>query len=225
MADDREITRLRTIYANYGKDGPGGRWDARNRGNRLMLEERATSTLGMLRRAGLWPLDRLDVLEIGCGDGSNLALLLSRGADPHRLHGVDLIPEQVAVARKRLPRVDFRVADARTFSLGECSVDLILVHTVFSSILDDAVIEAIVFRIREMLRPDGAVLWYDYFLKNPWNPHTRAMTKFEIRCFFRGFRIELRRITLVPPLARRLGPLTPLLYPALTRLPFLNGTI
>jgi SAM-dependent methyltransferase len=223
VSDDPEIRRLRTVYANYGQDGPGGRWNARHLGNRLMLEERATATLGMLRHAGLWPLDRLDVLEIGCGAGGNLALLVSEGADPRRLHGVDVMPELVAAGREQLPSVDLRVADARTFSLGQRSVDLILVHTVFSSILDDAVIEAIVSNIRDMLRPNGAVLWYDFFLKNPRNPHTRAMTKAKIRCIFKDFRIELQRITLLPPLARNLGPLTRLLYPSLARLLFLDG--
>lgn len=74
-----------------------------------------------------------------------------------------------------------------------------------------------------MLRPGGAVLWYDFFIKNPRNPHTRPIRKATLQSYFPEFDIELKTLTLFPPLARRLGPLTPMLYPALASLPFLRG--
>ncbi|WP_157505685.1 class I SAM-dependent methyltransferase [Geminicoccus roseus] len=40
-------------------------------------------------------------------------------------------------ARARLPGVDLRVADAQTFSIGPKTIDLIVLHTVLSSILSD----------------------------------------------------------------------------------------
>ena len=61
----------------------------------------------------------------------------------------------------------------------------------------------------EMLRvvkADGALLWYDFHMNNPRNPDVQGMKKKEIFRLFPGCRIELRRITLAPPLARLLAP-------------------
>jgi len=73
--------------------------------------------------------------------------------------------------------------------------------------------------VRRVLMPGGTVLWYDFRYNNPWNPHVRGMTKRHIRQFFPGFEMHLRTITLLPPLARRLGRLTPVLYPLLAAIP------
>jgi hypothetical protein len=74
----------------------------------------------------------------------------------------------------------------------------------------------------ESRKPGGVVLWYDFRYNNPWNPHTRRMTRQYIRQFFPDFKLRLRAITLLPPVARRLGDLTPLLYPLLAFVPFLR---
>ena len=63
---------------------------------------------------------------------------------------------------------------------------------------------------REMLRvlrPRGLILWYDFWL-NPTNPQTRGIRPAEIRQLFPGCRYRFRRITLAPPLARRILPLS-----------------
>jgi hypothetical protein len=42
-----------------------------------------------------------------------------------------------------------------------------------------------------VLRPGGAVIWYDIRYPNPWNHHLRALTKGRIRRLFRlaGWRL------------------------------------
>jgi hypothetical protein len=52
-----------------------------------------------------------------------------------------------------------------------------------------------------VLRPGGRILWYDFFRNNPTNPNVRGVGAAEIRALFPGRRIELRRVTLAPPLA------------------------
>jgi SAM-dependent methyltransferase len=147
---------------------------------------------------GFWPLEELDILDIGCGGGGQLARLLSLGANPARLLGIDLLPERVDQAPAGLPELDIRIAAARTFSLGPDSLDLIWLQTVFSAIRDDEILFALIDRIREMLRPGGGVVWYDFFLADPRNPHTRPMRKPDIERYFRGFSIELARILSSP---------------------------
>jgi ubiquinone/menaquinone biosynthesis C-methylase UbiE len=52
-----------------------------------------------------------DILEIGCGSGYGAALLLT--LCPRTYIGIDLMPEQIALARQRgLPGAEFVVGDA-----------------------------------------------------------------------------------------------------------------
>ena len=188
-----------------------------------MLAERDGACRTLLQEAGYWPLDRLEVLEIGCGDGRNLGRLVEWGADPARLHGWDVDPERIGEAKRRWPALDLQVTDATSAELRPASIDLVLLFTVLSSVLDDGVARSIADKARSALRPDGSILWYDFTVRNPRNRHTRGMRRRDIGCLFPGFRLELRRMTLLPPLARRLGDRADALYPLLARLPFLQG--
>ena len=84
------------------------------------------------------------------------------------------------------------------------SFDLVLQYTVFSSILDDD-IKARMAReaLRVLHKPDGLIVWYD-FLLNPSNPHAQGIRPAEVRRLFPGCEFDFRRITLAPPLTRRL---------------------
>jgi hypothetical protein len=62
----------------------------------------------------------------------------------------------------------------------------------------------------EMLRvvsEKGLILWYDFWL-NPTNPQTRGIRPAEIKQLFPGCNYEFLRITLAPPIARRLAPIS-----------------
>jgi hypothetical protein len=69
-----------------------------------------------------------------------------------------------------------------------------------------------------VLRPGGAVLWYDFRYGNPRNPNVRGLRRAEIAALFPGFDERLELVTLMPQLARRLGRITSVAYPALARL-------
>ena len=66
------------------------------------------------------------------------------------------------------------------------------------------------------------MVWYDFRRDNPRNPNVRGVRKAAIEKLFPGFEMRLQTVTLLPPLARRLGKLTPVLLPVLTRVPFLR---
>lgn len=67
------------------------------------------------------------LLEIGCGSGFGATLLLH--LNPASYIGIDLMPEQIALAQKRqLPSVDFRLQDATDLScFADCSKDTIVI--------------------------------------------------------------------------------------------------
>ena len=73
-----------------------------------------------------------------------------------------------------------------------------------------------------VLKPGGGILWYDFRVNNPRNPHVCGQTIAHIRHLFPQLQTDLRTVTLLPPLARRLGRTTGALYPVLARLPWLR---
>ena len=98
----------------------------------------------------------------------------------------------------------------------------VVVSTVFSSILEPGLAKAISDSITRVLRPGGSVLLYDFRYRNPSNKHVHGVGRAEIAALFPGFVANLELVTLLPPLARRLGPLTPALYPVLAAIPRLR---
>ncbi len=114
------------------------------------------------------PLRDLRILDVGCGGGGWLRYFVELGADPEHLHGVDLIEERVARARRCNPGLDVRTADA---SLGlpfeDSSVDLVSQFVVFSSIPGAAAQEATAREMTRVLRPGGWLLWYDLTVRAP----------------------------------------------------------
>ena len=71
---------------------------------------------------GLGPLDGLDLLDLGCGDGVLSRRLVERGA---RVVAVDASPELVAAAKKN--GLDARVADGRELSFDH-EFDMVFSH-------------------------------------------------------------------------------------------------
>jgi ubiquinone/menaquinone biosynthesis C-methylase UbiE len=166
-------------------------------------------------------LSQCRVLDIGCGLGSLLGWFHEQGVPAEGLFGVDLLSYRIEAARKAYPAFTFIEGNAEQLDFPNGWFDLVTVFTVFSSILDDKMARRVAGNIRRVLAPDGAVVWYDMRYPNPWNPNVRAMAKGRIRELFPQFHVELERLTLLPPLARHLGPLTEKLYAPFASIPVL----
>jgi ubiquinone/menaquinone biosynthesis C-methylase UbiE len=135
---------------------------------------------------------------------------------------VDLLPDRIEEARERYPDLRFIPANAEALDFPDASFDLVLFFTVFSSILDAGMRARVAREAGRVLRPGGAVLWYDFRVDSPSNPNVRGIRRDAVLDLFPGYDASLRSVTLLPPLARRLGALTRALYPALAALPFLR---
>ncbi|HXM57692.1 MAG TPA: class I SAM-dependent methyltransferase [Candidatus Dormibacteraeota bacterium] len=183
-----------------------------------MVAERDRAVARLLGQAGLVPLTGRRVLDVGCGFGHELAGMCRLGARAEDLVGVDLVPERVERARHSFPTIDFRVGSAVALGLDDASVDVVLCYTLFSSILDRPTAGRVAAEIDRVLRPGGAVAWYDLRYPSVQNRNVRAVRADEVRAMFPGLRASLSSVTLIPPLARRLGSLTPTAYPVLARL-------
>ncbi len=187
------------------------------------LQERQRGCLRLLAAHGHADLASLRVTEVGCGAGGNLLDLLHWGCAPEHLIGIELLPERLAQARQRLPAaVRLIGADALRADIEPASQDLLLQFTVFSSLLDDAFQQQLADTMWRWLKPGGALLWYDFTVDNPRNPDVRGVPLRRLRALFPQARIEHHRVTLAPPLARRLCRWHPRLYGLFNAMPLLR---
>lgn len=221
--NEQEVARITQVYNQYREDGRfQAQWSEHNPGNQAILAERRQTMAQVLQTHGLLPLTSHRILEVGCGSGNVLASLQTWGATAENLYGIDLLPDRIAAAQQKYPNLNFRCANAEQLPFPNNYFDLILVFTVFSSILDAQMSSHVAAATMRVLAPHGAILWYDFRYNNPRNPHVHGMRRHDIARLFPKLQQELTAVTLLPPLARRLGRLTPLLYPLLRIVPALR---
>jgi len=217
-----ETERIARAYQDLALRA-GARWDQSNPGNRAILAERRRFTTRLLGRAGWLPLGERRILEVGSGGGSELAWLQELGAAPNRLCGIDLLPDRVAQAQRTYPEIEFRQGNAERLEFPDSTFDLVLALTVFSSIFDESMARNVAREIARVMKPGGALFWYDVRYDSVSNPNVHAVRRSRVRALFGDLTGQLSSITLAPPLARRLGPLTGLAYPALALIPPLRS--
>lgn len=223
MTRERELERLEAVYRSYAEEGRASRrWGDDNRGNRIIMDERGRMMRRLLDDAGLLPLGQRRVLEVGCGTGHVLAGLTELGADSGSLVGVDVLDFRLAEARRSFPEISFEQGNAERLGFSDASFDLLLLFIVFSSILDPAMRENVAHECARVIKPGGAMLWYDFRYDNPQNRNVRGVKLDEVRRLFPGFDVTARTLTVIPQIARRLGPLTGAVYPLLARVPALR---
>ena len=218
-----ELDRIRAEYARRQRDPRlHGRYTFFDRGNLFAIQERERALLALLRRMGFEIFDELDVLDVGCGAGGWLGDLIRYGAPPARLHGCDLFPDRLNQARHRLPSAASLIcADGGNLPYPAQRFDLVSQFTVFTSILDDDLRRRVAAEMWRVLRVGGAVLWYDFRFQGR-NPAVRAIHPREVRALFPQGTFTQRRVTLAPPIARRLAAWSWLGCEALARIRWLR---
>ncbi len=157
-----------------------------------------------IQTAGLPPLGERRILEVGCGQGNWLAIFESFGAQREQLAGIDLDETRAAECQRRFSGAEILCGDATRLPWANGQFDVVFQSTVFTSILDDSMKQAVAGEMLRVLRPAGAIVWYDFHMNNPRNPHVRGVGRKEIAGLFPGCELKLRRVTLAPPIARRL---------------------
>lgn len=224
---DAEEDAIRRRYGRRPSDAGAGSVYHPVRLDRLLLRHRKEALIAAhLRRHWLSRLEQIRVLEVGCGTGANLNMFLMFGVPPANLTGVELLPERASEARRLLPpAIELRQGDAIRAGFPAESFEIIVQSTVFSSILARDVRVQLANEMWNWLKPGGTILWYDLAFDNPQNPDVAGIPRKEIRELFPHADLEVHRVTLAPPIARRAIRAGAWLYQALDSLPFLRSHI
>jgi len=211
--------RIRRYYAERDRLGADRHDDPADPAYRFVIEgvERAVA-----RALSAAPLAGYRILDAGCGDGHWLARLVRLGATPANLAGADLLQARTQAAAALDPQLGVATADLTRLPFRDAAFDLVTQFVVLSSIIEPAARAEAAREMLRVLRPGGILLAYDFIL-NPRNRHTRGLRRRDYQRLFPGCALRFERLTLVPPIARRVAPRAPWAAAALERLPFLRS--
>jgi SAM-dependent methyltransferase len=217
-----DIARLRNEYEHRKQRfAESDLYSLFNRANLFIVQQRQREILTLLKKNGITDFLNLRILEMGCGGGGVLTEYLGFGASLENLHGVDLLFDRLRHAHHNLPGSGFSNADGQSLPYSSKTFDLVLQYTAISSILDSEIRRNVCADMLRVLKPDGMIISYDFW-HNPTNKQTRGLGLAELSTSFPDCQIDSKRITLAPPLARRLVPISWLLSAFLEKLTIFN---
>lgn len=167
---------------------------------------------GKLLRGKFHNLPALRVLEVGAGGGVNIHFFLKAGILPQNMVINELLPERQKILETRFPGIRLHKGDAGEMTTSEFgSFDLIFQSLVFTSILNSNVKINLASQLWKLLKPGGAILWYDFIYDNPGNSNVKGIKLLELKQLFPdAISCKGVRVTLAPPIGRRVGSLYPL---------------
>lgn len=208
MADEREhskeIDRIVREYERRTSELDPDFYSLSKPANLFTRQSQVRAIAAALTRVGMMPLASRDLLDLGCGRGDWLAEFELLGAARSRLSGIELMEDFARTAQRRLPGANIVQGDASKLPWPDASFDVVFQSTVFTSILDASVKQRIAREMRRVLKPGGAIVWYDFTFNNPKNKHVRGIGRNEIRDLFQGGSCRFEKTTLAPPIARRI---------------------
>lgn len=218
-----EEARIRKVYSKRKNTALyAGLYSYFNPGHLFIVQERERRILALLQQRGYADLKTKNLLEIGCGGGHWLREFVKWGARPENVTGIDLLEDRVSEARRLCPpETKIECGSAAKLEFRDESFDLVLQSTVFTSILDSSLKQQVAGEMMRVVKRQGLILWYDYHVNNPRNSDVRGVKRREIAQLFPECKIELQRITLLPPLTRMLAPYSYLASYLLGKLPLL----
>jgi ubiquinone/menaquinone biosynthesis C-methylase UbiE len=202
----QEESRIQDVYEKRRIE-KGKLYSWFNEGHLFWFQELERALLRLLSEHGVDTLETKAILDIGCGSGHWIREFLKLGATPENMTGIDLLDWRIQAARRTCPAaVRLECGNAEKLGFPDRSFDMIVQFTVFSSILDVTMKHKVASEMLRVLKEDGCIIWYDFFVRDPRNKDVRGVTKREINELFPGCRITLRRVSVAIPLIRLIAP-------------------
>ena len=192
-------------------------------GHLFWFQELERALLCLLRGHGIDTLEAKAILDIGCGTGQWIREFLKIGATPEKMTGIDLLDWRIEAARRNCPAtVRLECGNVERLGFPDQSFDVISQFTVFSSILDANLKRRVASEMLRVLKADGFIIWYDFFVRDPRNNDVKGITKREINELFPGCLVTLQRVSVAIPLVRLIAPRSWVLCYLLEKIKVLN---
>ncbi len=218
----QERSRIRAEYQRRAHHLDPELYAPWNPAELFLVQDRKRHAAHLLHAADQFPDANSRCLEIGFGHGGWLSTLIGWGARETNLFGVEIDHSRGADTRRRLPAARLVLADGGWLPWPDGSFHLVVLSLVMTSVLDLTLRRRIANEVERVMAPAGALLWYDFAVDNPHNPHVRAVNSQELRALFPSLEGKIRSTSLAPPLARRVAPRSHWLAELLSCLPFLQ---
>jgi ubiquinone/menaquinone biosynthesis C-methylase UbiE len=153
-------------------------------------------------------VSKLKLLEIGCGSGQWFTEFQTYGFRVKNLSGIELDESRVADANERIIGADIRSGNAAKLPWEDNTFDIVFQSTVFTSIPNKKIQEDAAKEMMRVCKDNGFILWYDFMYNSPSNKNVKGVKQHEIKALFSPWDCKFKKITLAPPIARRLVPMS-----------------
>lgn len=198
-----EVKRLLKVYEDYKSQGCyESVWHPLNLTEAFYRIEREKKLVRMLNSRGI-KLEGKKILDVGCGRGNLLRLFISLGADPDNLYGLDLLDEEIEIARHLTPSAHLLVGNAEKMPYPDREFDIVMQHVMFSSIYEPSMRRNVANEILRVLKNDGIFIWWDLIRVSP-GATARAISRNSVRELFPGCKIWGSGVGISPGIVARL---------------------
>ncbi|MHB8132781.1 MAG: class I SAM-dependent methyltransferase [Anaerolineaceae bacterium] len=208
MTESDDITRLREEYKNRDiRYSSLNNYSLIKPSNLFIYQQRQRIFLKDLNENIIKPFHERSILELGCGNGFILHELEFYGFSPNKIFGVDLMFPRLKQAHQNMTNSSLVNSNGQLLPFKDSHFDMSLQFTAFSSILNFKVKQDMAREILRTINNDGTIFWYDFWV-NPINKRTKGIKPKEIFELFPNCQISMKKITLAPPIARIIVPIS-----------------
>jgi ubiquinone/menaquinone biosynthesis C-methylase UbiE len=158
LPEEQEIDRIQTEYARRDALGLSNEYTYTNPAFLFHMQERERAILQILRDEKI-NLSGVHVLEVGCGTGHILQRFSEFGAN--KTTGIDLMETRIRVGKRDYPHISLQQGNAGHLPYNDDSFGMVMQFMCISSVLDPIVRQQIADEMWRVLRPGGAILFYD----------------------------------------------------------------
>lgn len=220
---EEERSRIERAYRRRAANSQRDLYDPDRPEVKIQIEQLEAALERLLERLSPRGIEDLRFLDVGCGTGKYLRMLIALGAQPGHLVGTELLKDRLETARELT--VDGPVWHLGTLDNldGAAMFDFVSTFTVLSSILDDTLRQTLADQMWRRTRVGGACVVYDFRYNNPANPDVRKVTRTELESLFPRGQTEWSTTTLAPPISRPVAKLSPWLVRGLGSVPPLRS--
>lgn len=216
---DSELEKIKSRYEKRKTDSDVIAHSGNFYFNHFAQAERELEYLKILYR-NFTNFENIKILEIGAGAGGNIYFFLKNGFSNSNIYANELLSDRLEILKSKFSGINILSGDASQLNEREMpSFDIVFQSTVFTSILEGAFKKKLAEKMWSLTKPGGLVLWYDFAFDNPANKDVKGIKKAEVMELFpQSKRIDFRKVTLAPPIGRKVKNF----YPLFNFFPFLR---